>query len=181
MNYYARREDWTPALWQIGGLDPLLLLNAPTSCSKTAPPLMDAEPRAPRPGGALRAAGQVREQRSRGVKGQKRGRGRVKVRAGRRGLRPSSGRGSPGGQSPFSGRRDKAPLGVRGGQKGALGGGGRGGWPAGREARGGREGRRRSGLTERLEVLDSGHAILVWGRRGGKIPAGPARIRVRRL
>lgn len=92
----------------------------------------------------------------------------------RPGLRgPSSGRGSPGAQSPSSGRRDKAPLGVRGGRPGALRGRGRKSGPAGgwqrrldsREARGGRGGREeaagRPALTERLEVLDSGHAILV--------------------
>lgn len=37
------------------------------------------------------------------------------------GCRPSSGRGSPGAQSPFSGSRDKAPLGVPRGQRGAPG------------------------------------------------------------
>ena len=131
-----------------------------------------------------------------GGRRQKRGAGRSGSGQGaaqgpRPGLRgPSSGRGSPGAQSPSSGRRDKAPLGVRGGRPGALRSRGWRSGPAGggqrrldsREARGGRGGREeaagRPALTERLEVLDSGHAILVWGRCGDKIPAGPARITV---
>lgn len=127
---------------------------APESGSNTAPSTPGCQPpHLPTPGPASprerqdRAGGRVSgSQRRRGA-----GAGRRGVRSPARGrpgsvcpsVRPSSGRGSPGAQSPFSGSRDKAPRGVPGGR-----------------AAGRRGPRRRAALTERLEVLDSGHATL---------------------